>query len=177
MFPIAFFPFFALFTYNWRDMPQLCMPQSETTSNLIGAVGNYFAYAGYQLVGLGAWSLPPICVFAGIRLAFGKSFHPGRRTLGVTLFVFAATCLLQLVGHLPAVAGVLHSLNIAPNAGGAIGYLVMTRGLASLISPFGAGVVMACVLLFSIFLTIGFRTIVNALGRLTAWAADRTSAA
>ena len=174
MFPIAFFPFFALFTYNWRDVPELCMPPSETTSNLIGAVGNYFAYAGYQLVGLGIWSVPPVCVFAGIRLAFGKSFHPGRRTLGVALFVFAATCLLQLMGHLPAIAGILHSLNIAPNAGGAVGYLVMTRGLASLISPFGAGVVMACLLVFSIFLTIGFRTIVNALGRLTAWAADRT---
>jgi len=174
MFPIAFFPFFALFTYNWRDVSELCMPTGETTSNLIGAVGNYFAYIGYQLVGLGIWSVPPICVFAGIRLAFGKSFHPGRRTLGVALFVFTATCLLQLMGHLPAIANILHSLNIAPNAGGAVGYLVMTRGLASLISPFGAGVVMACLLVFSIFLTIGFRSIVNALGRLTAWAADRT---
>ena len=47
MFPIAFFPFFALFTYNWRDVPELCMPPSEATSNLIGAVGNYFAYVGY----------------------------------------------------------------------------------------------------------------------------------
>ena len=174
MFPIAFFPFFALFTYNWRDVPELCMPPSEATSNLIGAVGNYFAYVGYQLVGLGIWSVPPVCVFAGLRLAFGKSFHPGRRTLGVSLFVFAATCLLQLMGHLPALSGILHALNIEPNAGGAVGYLVMTRGLASLISPFGSGVVMVCVLVFSIFLTIGFRTIVNALGRLTAWAADRT---
>ena len=64
MFPIAFFPFFALFTYNWRDVSELCMPTGETTSNLIGAVGNYFAYIGYQLVGLGIWSVPPISMSA-----------------------------------------------------------------------------------------------------------------
>ena len=173
MFPIAFFPLFALFSYNWRDIPALAIPPNTPTGNLIGAVGNWFAYYGYQLVGLGIWSVPPICVFAGLRLAFGRSFHPGRRTLGVALFVFAATCLLQITGHTPFVSNILHSLNIEPNAGGAVGYLVMTRGLARVLSPFGSSVVMACLMLFSIFLTIGFRNIIGALGRLTAWAADR----
>ncbi len=175
MFPIALFPFIALFTYNWHDIPELCIPPNDPTSNLIGAVGNWFAYYGYQFIGLGVWSVPPICLFAGVRLAFGRSFHPGRRTLGVALFVFASTCLLQLTGHLPAIANLLHNLNIAPNAGGAVGYLVMTRGLASLLSPFGSGVLMVCLMAFSIFLTIGFRTIVDGLARLTAWMADRAN--
>ncbi len=175
MFPIAFFPFIALFTYNWHDVAALCIPPGSPTSNLIGEVGNTFAYLGYQFIGLGIWSVPPICVFAGLRLAFGRTFHPGRRTLGVALFVFAATCLLQLIGHRPAIAGLLHNLNIAPNAGGAMGYLVMTRGLARLLSPFGSGVLMVCLMVFAFFLTIGFHTIIDLLARLTAWAADRSS--
>jgi len=174
MFPIAFFPFIALFTYNWHDISSLCIPPNEPTSNLIGAVGNWFAYVGYQLIGLGIWSVPPVCIFAGMRLAFGRSFHPGRRTLGVAIFVFAGTCLLQLTGHLPAIANLLHNLNIAPNAGGMLGHLVMTRGLAQLLSPFGSGVLMVCIMVFAMFYTIGFRAIVDGLARLTAWAADRS---
>ena len=159
MFPIAFFPLVALYTYNWHDIPVLCIPPNAPTSNLIGEVGNWFAYLGYQFVGLGIWSVPPICVFAGFRLAFGHSFHPGRRTFGVALFVFSCTCLLQLTGHLPLIAHQLHALNIAPNAGGAVGYLVMTRGLARLLSPFGSGVLVLTLMIFSIFLTIIARAV------------------
>ena len=177
MFPIAFFPFIALFTYNWHDVSALVIPPHTPTVNLIGQVGNWFAYLGYQLIGLGIWSVPPICVFAGLRLAFGRSFHPGRRTVGVLLFVFSGTCLLQLTGHLPVIANKLYELNIAPNAGGAVGHLVMTRGLAQLLSPFGSGVLMICLMLFSIFFTIGFHTIIDGLARLTAWAADRKAEA
>ena len=82
----------------------------------------------------------------------------GRRTLGILLFILSVTCLLQLTGHTATVSNLLHALNIAPNAGGAVGYLVMTRGLARLLSPFGSGVLMLCLALFSVFFTIGFRT-------------------
>ncbi len=173
LFPIALFPFLALFSYNWRNVPALCVPPVEPTSNLIGTVGTWFAYTGYQLIGLAIWFVPLLCIFAGILLVIGNSIQLGRRTLGVLLFMLSTTCLLQLLGHLPAIAGVLHSQNIAPNAGGAVGYLVMTRGLANLLSPFGSGVLVVCVMVFSIFFTIGFRNIITLLARLTAWASDR----
>ncbi len=173
LFPIALFPFLALFSYNWRDVPTLCVPPLEPTSNLIGAVGTWFAYTGYQAIGLAIWFVPLLCIFAGVLLVIGCSIQLGRRTLGILLFTLSTTCLLQLTGHMPAVAGILHSLNIAPNAGGAVGYLVMTRGLANLLSPFGSGVLVACVMIFSIFFTIGFRNIISLLARLTAWASDR----
>ena len=99
MFPLALFPLLALCTYNWRDIPELCIPVETPTSNLVGAAGNWFAYAGYQLLGLGVWSVPLACVFAGLRLVLGKSFHPGRRTLGVALFIFAATCSRQVTAN------------------------------------------------------------------------------
>ena len=172
MFPIALFPFLALVSYNWRCISDLRTPPLPTM-NLIGVAGDWFTYTGYQLLGLGIWSVPLICVFCGFRLVLGRSFHPGRRTLGVTVFVLAVTCLLQLLGMGSTLQPLLLSLNIAPNAGGAVGHLVMTRCLARFLSPFGSGVLMASLALFALLLTIGFRNIIGGLARLTAWAADR----
>lgn len=173
MFPVALFPFLALFSYNWRDISDLCVPPASPTTNLIGAVGAWFAYCGYQFIGLAIWFVPLLCVFAGVLLVIGRPLQLGRRTLGILLFILSATCLLQLTGHTATVANLLHALNLAPNAGGAVGYLVMTRGLARLLSPFGSGVLMLCLALFSVFFTIGFRNLVALLARITAWASDR----
>ena len=96
MFPLALFPLLALCTYNWRNVSELCIPAASPTSTLVGAAGDWFAYTGYQLIGLGIWSVPVVCVYAGLRLVLGKTFHPGRRTIGVMLLIFAAACLLQV---------------------------------------------------------------------------------
>ena len=143
LFPVAFFPLLALLSYDWRAIPTLCIPPLRPTANLIGIAGDWFAYVGYSIFGLAIWVVPLLCIFAGLRLILGRTFHPGRRTLGITVFTLALTCLIQLTGSTPAVRSILHALNIEPNAGGAIGYLVMTRGLARVLSPFGSSVLMA----------------------------------
>ncbi len=173
MFPIALFPLLALCTYDWHDISALSIPAASPTANLIGVVGAWFAYAGYQLVGLAVWTVPVVCVYAGLRLVLGRSFHPGRRSLGVSLLVFAVTCLLQVAGTSQLVAPLLRNLNIEPNAGGAVGYLVMTRCLAYHLAPFGASVLMISLAVFSLFLIAGPRNIVSGIARLTDWAADR----
>ena len=173
LFPVALFPLLALLSYDWREIPSLCIPPLRPTANLIGIAGDWFAYAGYQVLGLAIWVVPPICIFAGLRLIVGRSFHPGRRTLGVIVFTLALTCLLQLTGSTPTVQGMLHSLNIEPNAGGAIGYLIMTRGLTRVLSPFGSGVLMASLMLFAMLWTIGLRNLIHAAGRLLDWCMDR----
>ncbi len=175
MFPIALFPFLALCTYNWRSISDLCIP-AVRTSNLIGVAGDWFAYTGYQILGLAVWSVPIICVYAGLRLVLGHTFHPGRRTLGVLLLLFSVTCLLQVAGTSPSLAPLLRDLNIAPNAGGAVGYLVMTKGLAYHLAPFGACVLMASLAIFALLLIIGPRNIVTGIAHLTDWAADRNKA-
>ena len=171
--PLALFPLLALCTYNWRDISDLCIPAATPTSNLVGVAGDWFAYTGYQLLGLGIWSVPAACVFAGLRLVLGKSFHPGRRTLGVALLLFSLTCLLQVAGTSPLIAPLLRDLNIEPNAGGAVGYLVMTRCLAHHLAPFGASVLMISLAVFSLLIIAGPRNIISAIARLTDWAADR----
>lgn len=178
MFPIALFPFLALWTYNWHNISDLRVPAVAPTSNLIGAAGDWFAYTGYQFLGLGIWCIPVVCVYVGLRLVLGKTFHPGRRTLGVTLLVFALTCLLQVAGTSPAISqalhidGVMNDLNIVPNAGGAVGHLVMTRCLAYHLAPFGASVLMIILAVLSLLVIAGPRNIVSALANLTDWAAD-----
>ena len=173
LFPVAFFPLLALLSYDWRAIPTLCIPPLRPTANLIGIAGDWFAYVGYSIFGLAIWVVPLLCIFAGLRLILGRTFHPGRRTLGITVFTLALTCLIQLTGSTPAVRSILHALNIEPNAGGAIGYLVMTRGLARVLSPFGSSVLMASLMIFALLWTIGIRTLIRSAGRLLDWCMDR----
>ena len=173
LFPVAFFPLLALLSYDWREIPTLCIPPLRPSANLIGIAGDWFAYAGYQIFGLAIWMVPIICIFLGILLIMGRVLHCWRRMLGILAFMIAFTCLLQLTGGTPSVRAILHSLNIEPNAGGAIGYLIMTRGLTRVLSPFGSGVLMASLMIFALLWTIGFRTLIQAAGRLLDWCMDR----
>jgi S-DNA-T family DNA segregation ATPase FtsK/SpoIIIE len=163
LFPIALFPMLALVSYRWQAIEALHVPPEETT-NLIGVVGDSFAYCGYQLIGLATWAVPPLTLFLGLLLVLGKSFKPGRRFLAFMLFLFATTCLLQLLGASPNVKPILQKLNLGANAGGALGYLVMDCGLSRMLSPFGASVLMATLMLFALLAMIGIRTLLVSLG-------------
>ena len=163
LFPIALFPLMALISYRWQAIESLNLPP-EISSNLIGVVGDAFAYNGYQLIGLAIWAVPPLTLFLGLLLILGKSFKPGRRFLSFMLFLFATTCLLQLLSAAPSIAAVLSSLNLGTNAGGALGYLVMDCGLSRLLSPFGASILMASLMMFALLSMIGIRAILVTLG-------------
>lgn len=163
LFPIALFPLMALISYRWQAIESLNLPP-EISSNLIGVVGDAFAYNGYQLIGLAIWAVPPLTLFLGLLLILGKSFKPGRRFLSFMLFLFATTCLLQLLSASPSIAAILSSLNLGTNAGGALGYLVMDCGLSRLLSPFGASILMAILMMFALLSMIGIRAILVTLG-------------
>ena len=163
LFPIALFPTLALISYRWQAMAALNIPP-ETSSNLIGVVGDSFAYVGYQLIGLAIWAVPPLTLFLGLLLVLGRSFKPGRKFLSFLLFLSATTCLLQLLSGTPSIAAVLETLNLGRNAGGALGYLVMDCGLSRLLSPFGASILMATLMVFALLTMIGLRTILVTLG-------------
>ena len=163
LFPIALFPFLALVSYRWQAIEALHVPP-EKTANLIGVIGDAFAYNGYRTIGLATWAIAPLTLFLGLLLVLGKTFRPSRRFLSFLLFMFATTCLLQLLGETPSIASVLKDLNLGGNAGGALGYLVMDCCLSRLVSPFGASVFMATVMLFALLSMIGFKTILVWLG-------------
>jgi len=169
LFPLALFPLVALLTYDWHAVRALNTPPVRT-SNWIGALGDGFAYVGYTLFGLAIWIVPVLCVIAGFCLVAGRRMRPGRRELWFAVFLVSVSCLLQVVGnHAGWVASVTERINAA-NAGGAVGYLLMTRFLAPLVSDFGSAVVMLIVMVFSIIVAIGLDNLAAFFVALYRWA-------
>ena len=154
LFPIALFPLVALLTYDWRSVPSLKIPADPST-NWIGPLGDTFAYVGYQLVGLAVWIVPAVCIIVALFLVAGRRILHFRRTMWFLVMLSASACLLQVAQeHAPGISSAISHVNIA-NAGGAVGYLVMTRFLSPLISDFGASVLMVIIVLVSLVAGIG----------------------
>ena len=169
LFPLSLFPLVALLTYDWRAIPFLNLPAAHS-SNWIGALGDYFAYWGYLAVGFAVWVIPVICIFSGVLRIFGKRMGTGWRKLYMILFIFSLSCLLQVVqGQVPQLSSMLKAVNI-PNAGGATGYLMMTRFLSPLLSDFGSSVIMLVVMIFALVATIGLRNIARIIKDIYYWA-------
>ena len=172
LFPLALFPLAALLTYDWRSIPALCIPPRPHT-NWIGALGDGFAYYGYSLFGIAVWTIPALCIIAGLCAALGRNARILRRLPWFALFLFSTSGLLQVLGgHGGPLAAFAASVN-TPNPGGAIGYLVMTRALSPLISDFGSSVVMAIAMLFALIAAVGLQDMAAFLRALANWASAR----
>ena len=168
-FPLALFPLVSLLTYDWRAMPQLATPPAPS-SNWIGALGDSFAFWGYAIFGLAIWVVPVMCIVGGICLVAGRRMRPGRRGAFFTLFLFCMACLAQVAQHhAPGIAALLERINVA-NAGGGVGYLVMTCSLSPLLSDFGATVVVLSVAAMSLVAAIGFHNLVAFFKAIARWA-------
>ena len=176
LFPIALFPLVALLTYDWRAIPALSLPPAPS-SNWIGALGDGFAYYGYCIFGLAIWVVPVVCLVRAIRLVCGRRTRFWSKLTWMTVFLFSVSCILQVIGeHDNAVLQTARHLNIQ-NAGGAIGYLLMTRLLTPLISDFGSAVLMAILMVVSLVAAIGMRNIADFLCDIVRWAMARPAPA
>ncbi len=156
LFPLSLFPLVALMTYDWRASA-LRVPATPS-SNWFGALGDAFAYYGYQLFGLAIWIVPIVCIVGAICIVVGHK-RPGRRSLWFMLFLLCAACLMQVTQHhAPGISAVLEKINLA-NAGGALGYLLMTRLMTPLLSDFGASIVVLSVMIVSLIAFVGLRNL------------------
>ena len=168
LFPLSLFPLAALMSYDWRSSP-LRVP-ADPSSNLVGAFGDSFAYNGYQLLGLAVWVIPLICIVGGLAMVAGRRVRPGRRTLSAVAVLVCAACLMQVAqSHAPGISALLKRVNIA-NAGGAVGYLLMTRLLVPALSDFGATVLVAVAAVASAVGAIGLRNIAAFFSAIFRWA-------
>ena len=168
LFPIALFPLVALLTYDWHSIEALQTPP-RPSSNWIGALGDGFAYIGYSAVGLAIWVVPALCIAAGLCRITGRRLHTGVRKLWLLAFVTSAACLMQSVqGNAPGMDALLASLNIS-DAGGVVGYLLMTRLLAPLIGDFGAVMLMAIVLCASMVCVVGIGNLAKIFKAVLRW--------
>jgi S-DNA-T family DNA segregation ATPase FtsK/SpoIIIE len=166
--PIILFPLLSLVSYNWRDISWLNAPPLSPPANLIGLVGAWSVFIGYSVMGLALWVVPFFAlVFSGM-LLYGRIVRVGWRAFWMALFVVALCCLLQL-GSATVFNGALDHLNLKSNAGGAVGYWLMTLWLARWFSPVGSGMLVGSIMLFALLMAVGPRTLFDALGRLTGW--------
>ncbi|MDD4017091.1 MAG: DNA translocase FtsK 4TM domain-containing protein [Kiritimatiellae bacterium] len=175
LFPIALFPLLSLVTYDWRDISWLHSPPLDPTANLIGIVGAWSVFIGYSLIGLALWVVPFLVLFFSGMLIYGRILRTGRRAFWMLLFMAALCCLLQL-GSAGVFDGTLERLNLKPNAGGAVGYWLMTCLLARWFSPVGGGILMLSIMAFALVMAVGLRNLFAALGRLTGWWESRQAA-
>jgi hypothetical protein len=109
--PIAFFPLLSLVTYNWRDISYLNAPPLTPPANLIGLVGAWSTFIGYNIFGLVLWILPFIVLSFSIMLLYGKIATVGRKMAWMVLFLIALCCLVQL-GSETLFDSILEHLNL-----------------------------------------------------------------
>ncbi|MCR5752693.1 MAG: DNA translocase FtsK [Kiritimatiellae bacterium] len=167
LFPLALFPLMALLTYDARTYTD-CPP--APSSNWIGALGDAFAHYGYMLFGLAVWIVPALCVVGGFCMVRGRRMRPGRRELWFIVFLSAVSCLVQVLGgHGGPVQAVQHRINIA-DAGGAVGYLVMTRALSPLLSDFGSSILVAIIALIALVGAVGAHNLAAFASAMFRWA-------
>ena len=166
--PIAFFPLLSLISYDWRDISMLNSPPLSPAANLIGPFGAWFAFIGYSVFGLAVWVLPVLVLAFSVFLLVGRVTRIGRRAAWMGLFICAFCGLFQLYSA-TAFDGILGSLNLRPNAGGAVGYWLTTCFLERWFSPFGGGVLMVCIMLLALLMAVGVRELFGVLGRFTGW--------
>ena len=168
LFPLALFPLVALLTYDasvYTEYP------ARPSANWIGALGDAFAHYGYMLFGLAIWCVPVLCAIAAFGLLFGRRLGARRRLVWFSALLVSLSCLAQVLGaHGGAVDALARRINI-PNAGGAVGYLLMTRALSPLLSDFGSSVVMALVAALSLVGAVGAHNLAAALAAFFTWAA------
>ena len=172
LFPVALFPLLSLLTYNWRDISWLNSPPLSPPANLIGVVGAWSVFIGYSLIGLAVWIVPVLTLFFSGMLLYGRIMRVGLRAFWMVLFLVALCCLIQL-GSATTFDALLGELNMRPNAGGAVGYWVMTCLLERWFSPFGGGALMLSIMLLSVVMAIGPGTLYRVIARSCSWCGGR----
>ena len=165
--PLSAVPLVALVSYDWHAVSSLAIPPVPTT-NLVGALGDAFAYWGYTLVGLAIWLVPAYCLLSGLACLFRHRRDRSWRRLWLLVFVAAVAALVQSVGDSPGVAAFTRQVNICC-AGGVVGHLLMTRFLTPLIGGYGATLVMVSAAVVSLLLAVGLANIAAAFAALYRW--------
>ncbi|MGN0826752.1 MAG: DNA translocase FtsK 4TM domain-containing protein [Kiritimatiellia bacterium] len=157
------FPILALLTYDWRDIPQLCSPANNPPHNAIGLVGAWLTFYGYSLLGIGYWLLPLAVLGHSILQACGRMQSASKRIFLLAGIQIVVSSLIQLRAEL--FRPLLANLNLLPNAGGAVGYWLVTCALERLISPVGTAILLVILLAVLLLLLVGVRTAVALLVR------------
>ena len=166
MIAFALFSAVALATFNWECVSSLTENVRPQT-NLIGAVGNWFAYYGYVAFGLAFWFFPFALFIGGLKMleSIPEDVEeiPNRkvwlRIAGHALMTLAVTGLVQLAGEWGWVQDVVAALHIGTDAGGRVGRVFMTEFLEKGVAAFGAACISIGLFLIAACMALGLSTV------------------
>ena len=163
----AAFSVAALASFDWECVASLAEVAKPQT-NLVGVVGNTFAYFGYTAFGLAIWCLPFVLVIAGIKVLGAEipkeveeipNLRIFVRMLGFALMVLVVTGLFQLCGKWTWVRETMVALHVGEDAGGCVGRVFMTECLERGVAAFGATFVSVALLVIALCMALGLATV------------------
>lgn len=166
MLALAAFSVAALASFDWECVAALT-DKAKPQTNLVGVVGNTFAYCGYAAFGLAAWCLPFVFVVGGLKMLepVPKEVDeiPNRRiwvrVLGLIFMLLVITGLFQLSGRWTWVQQLLAMAHVGNDAGGWVGRVFMTNGLERGVASFGATFLSIVLLLVAMCMALGLATV------------------
>ena len=145
--------FLGLVSYDSQDIASLAAPVNESPSNWMGFFGAWNAYFYFLCLGIGAYLIPIWLTVTGVIMIMGKRLK--LKILWMALITLSTCALLQFANAFLQPLLSKPNLNIAPNAGGGIGFLLNDKSLCVWLGNGGTAAIYACILAFSALFLVG----------------------
>ncbi len=161
--------FLALISYDWHDIAWLNNPTPNPPMNYIGKLGAWLTFFGYGIAGLAyRYFAIPLLVILSCFLLHGRVPFFRLKLLWFLLLYTTLACLFQTYGGVNGSAlPLLETLNLRPNAGGALGQWLVSDTLKPLLGSVGLQLFLWPLALLFIILLIGVRNCLLLTARLT----------
>jgi len=144
--------FLCVFSFDAEDISFLHDPPASPPHNLVGLLGAWFAFFGFQLFGIGGYLLPFLLLTGGMMMTF-RSYERG---WPVWAWLTAGlVSLSSFFEYQPSLWNGLRELLNIGSPGGLIGQMLAIRTLGRLINHTGAGIIFITVFLLAILQLTG----------------------
>ena len=144
--------FLCVFSFNAEDIGFLHDPPASPPHNLVGLLGAWVAFCGFQLFGVGGYLLPFLLLTGGMMMTF-RSYERG---WPVWAWLTAGlVSLSSFFEYQPALWNGLRELLNVGSPGGLIGQMLAIRTLGRLINHTGAGIIFITVFILAILQLTG----------------------
>ena len=155
--PLAVFAFFALVSYDWRDINLLQSPPNTPSANFFGVAGAWCVFLGYHVFGLAVWLVPLWMLAVAFMMAAARADRLLWRNTGFLLLTLFASMACALV-RWEWMANAAAAVNIHDRGG--MGNLP-AEWIAKFFNPSGAWTFIACGFLASLLVAVGLTNLKN----------------